>query len=59
MDKEKYEILLEELAEAIKKKNEKIDLQEHVIYTLTRHVESIENSMKQFKKSKHIEKRNH
>lgn len=57
MDKEKYEILLDELLEAIKNKNDKINLQEHIIATLTRHVDRVENTLKSIEKDRHIEKR--
>lgn len=57
MDKEKYEILLDELLEAIKNKNDKINLQEHIIGTLTRHVDRVENMLKSIEKNRHIEKR--
>lgn len=36
MNKEKYEILLSELAEVIKQKNQKIELQEYAIESLTK-----------------------
>lgn len=57
MDNEKYEILLEELAEVLKKKNEKIKLQEHVIDSLTKIIIAAEMSAKNSGKPNNIERR--
>lgn len=45
MNKERYEILLAELATLIKEKNDKIQLQDHIIDTLTKKLEAAENTL--------------
>ena len=46
MNNEKYEILLSELAEVIKRKNREIERQEHAIRVLIAKIEAAERSAK-------------
>lgn len=57
MDKEKYEILLSELVDLIKEKNDKIELQDYTIARLTKQVLEIEKSVKESGKPQNIERR--
>lgn len=57
MEKDKYEILLSELAEVLKKKNETIMFQSYEIESLKKKLEAAENSVKNSGKPQNIERR--
>lgn len=57
MEKDKYEILLSELAEVLKKKNETIMFQSYEIESLKKKLEDAENSVKNSGKPQNIERR--
>lgn len=57
MEKEKYEILLSELAALLKKKNETIEFQGYEIERLKKRLEAAENSVKNSGKPQNIERR--
>ena len=57
MEKDKYEILLSELAALLKKKNETIEFQGYEIERLKKRLEAAENSVKNSGKPQNIERR--
>lgn len=57
MEKEKYEILLAELAEIIQKKNEKIALLDYTVESLTKKIIDAEQAIKNSGKPENIERR--
>ena len=57
MEKEKYEILLAELADVLKKKNETIILQNYEIDGLKKKLEAAEKAVLRLPLTPHIEKR--
>ena len=57
MNNEKYEILLAELADLIKSKNEKIELQDYTIKVLSKKINDIEKTVQESGKPQNIERR--
>lgn len=57
MNKEKYELLLCELADVIKKKNYEIALQKSTIKNLTSKLEAAEKSLKYSRTPENVEER--